>query len=121
MKLTRFGDFEKVITFPVFAMYRVYIVMTDDLQKSYDGRIFEERDLSNSDALSVGLREHANSVIFLKRGCSAGDVAHESWHTVRRILLLIGAELEDEIVAYLLDYLVNEITKFQSAITSSQV
>ena len=38
MKLTRHGDHEKVISFPVWANYKVHAIFTEDIVKSRMGR-----------------------------------------------------------------------------------
>jgi hypothetical protein len=45
---------------------------------------------------------------------SAGMVAHESYHAIRHMLTDVGAELDDETVAYHLHHLVNQVHKFIS-------
>lgn len=43
-----------------------------------------------------------------------GIIAHESFHAVWNMLKGVGAELDDETVAYHLDYLVSAIHKFMN-------
>jgi len=50
--------------------------------------------------------------IFLRPKASPGTVAHESWHAVRYMLRWACADLEEEVVAYYLGYLVNKIWWF---------
>ena len=47
MKATRFGDYERVVKFPVFADYKIHVVVTDDLQKSWNARCEEEYDAAD--------------------------------------------------------------------------
>lgn len=110
MKATRFGDYERVVKFPVFADYKIHVVVTDDLQKSWNARCEEEYDAADVEAMYTHV--DGGSIIFFRKGASAGTIAHESWHAIRGMLLDAGAELDDEIVAYHLTYLVDDAFYF---------
>ncbi len=113
MKPTRFGDYEKVVRFPVFCNYRVHVVVTDDVQKSHSERkCGDDNDHAGVEALFCTNGKGPESYIFFQREASAGTIAHESWHAVRRMLLDIGSELDNEVVAYHHDYLVDAAFHF---------
>ena len=50
--------------------------------------------------------------VFFTDSVKVGEVAHECWHVVFQIMDWIGATIEDEVCAYLLDYLVEEAWAF---------
>ena len=110
--MTRFKDYEKVIKFPVFADYRVHVIVTDDLQKSRDARFDNAQSTEGLDACCCSVLNGHASCIFLQKEASSGTIAHEAWHAVYKMFRQIGAELEEEMVAYHLGYLVDEIMAF---------
>jgi len=54
--------------------------------------------------------------LFFKRDNSDGIIAHEAWHAVFSMFEWAGAELDNEMVAYHLSYLVDRIASFKSHI-----
>jgi hypothetical protein len=110
IKITRHGDYEKIVVFPIFADYKVRIVVTDDLQKSWDARIHDAYDAADTEALFGAC--DSGSALFFHREATVGTIAHESWHAIRYMLLESGAELDNEVVAYHLAYLVDRAFDF---------
>jgi hypothetical protein len=49
----------------------------------------------------------------LKPNVTEGTIAHESWHAILNMLVRVGADLDNEVVAYHLGYLVDEIVKLK--------
>ena len=112
MRLTRYGDYEKRILFPVFSNFQVRFVFTTDFKKSYEERY--QRTLDKSLEFVGGFHAGTKSGcshIFLKIGnAPSGTIAHEVVHAVWQLLLgWAGVEkLDEEIVAYHVGYLVSE-------------
>lgn len=105
------------VNFPALAHYEVRVDFTSNLKRAL-GRHKETKnvDLSGpddryTDALAIHVSGEGRSFVFFKHGVTVGTIAHEAWHVVRHVLTYIGAELENEVVAYHLGYLVNEIVR----------
>lgn len=56
------------------------------------------------------------AIIYLKPEADAGTIAHESYHAVRTLLRFIGAQEEEEVTAYHLDFVVSMVTVFQKKV-----
>ena len=94
--------------------HEVYIVVTGDVKES---RIRRTRLLGD-----VDLHPHVRalfssngcgvSFIFLPLDCENYVRCHEAYHCVNEIMRFIGANHENEVVAYTLSYLIDEIDKF---------
>ena len=105
-----------VIEFPVLSNYQIHVEVTSDLKKALakypqTKNIYEEEDIT-TDAMAVHVNNDGTSFIFLPPNASAGTIAHECWHVVRRMMDYLGIELGNEVVAYYLGYLVNRIFRF---------
>jgi hypothetical protein len=125
VKKTKYGDYETRILFPVFANYHVLVVFTDDFQKSWDAR-FSTIVVTSDETMAFHWHHKpsdGHSRLFFKLGnCSSGVVAHECWHCIRTMLLdWVQAGLEDEVVAYHLDYLVQAVTDFKNQLIDQKV
>ena len=103
------------IEFPVFGDYFIHVEIFSDLQKTLlkYPQTQSIEDEEGTDALTVHPRNEPVSFIFLKYNSSAGTIAHESWHAIRRMMQYFGVDIESETVAYHLGYLVNRITQFK--------
>lgn len=104
------------IRFPVFANYIVYVVVTEDIKASSD-KVYKIEPVDDEKATAAMHAAPADGtpeayLFFHPERLHYGTIAHESWHCVRRLLMLMGAELENEVVAYHLGYLVTELHKF---------
>src|SRR5205823_3164674 len=55
----------------------------------------------------------SSSYIVLDNKVGAGQIAHEAWHCVHALLKWVGAQKEDEVVAYHLGYIVDKVTHFR--------
>lgn len=103
-----------IVEFPVFSNYVVHVEFTSDIKKTmlkYLGtKAVEVED--GTDGLAVHMPGNM-SFIFLKHDCDAGDIAHESWHVIKRMMEYFGVQIGNETVAYHIGYLVNKITKFK--------
>ena len=115
IKKTKFGDYERVVKFPVIVNYFVHVVFTDNIARSRKGRYGTEGAAEGAAALSsVAANGHGH--LFFKPGNSEGIIAHEAWHAVYRMFEFAGAELDNEMVAYHLSYLVDRIATFRQQI-----
>jgi hypothetical protein len=104
-----------IVEFPVFGDYLIHVEICSDLQKTVlkYPQTKDVDQLESTNALTVHPHGESFSFIFLKYNSSAGTVAHESWHAIRRMMEHMGIALDSETVAYHLGYLVNRITQFK--------
>ena len=103
-----------IIEFPVFSNYWVHVEFASDIQaatKKYPATSCID-NLEYTEALTVHSNEDC-SFIFLKPNASAGTIAHESYHAIKRMFDIMDVKKQNEVVAYHLGYLVDEITKFK--------
>ena len=115
IRKTKFEDFEHIVKFPVLSNYFVHVVFTDNIARSRKGRYGSEGSAEGAAALSsVAVGGHGH--LFFKRDNSDGIIAHEAWHAVFSMFEWAGAELDNEMVAYHLSYLVDRIASFKSHI-----
>lgn len=119
-KKTQYGDYATWVSFDVLANFQVRLIFTDDLMRSAQERIGSTPD-GEADAFCYHVKDAGRSYIFLPLDAPESTVAHEAWHIVYRIMNYIGVkDLDDEIVAYHLDHLIEQIYKFKKAIQSKQ-
>lgn len=106
------------IEFKAFGQYRVLVVVNQNLETSIGNRLdsLQEKtvpdDIETIRAITYHIDDIKESVIFLRRRCSLADIVHECWHVIYRMFQYFGAALEDEVVAYHLDYLCQEVFSF---------
>lgn len=109
-------EYKSKIRFPVFD-YIVHLIVTDDVTASRQKFDYELGSYDH-DAHTIGMyswpdNNNAVGYLFLDSALiNYGTIAHEAWHCVRIVLERAGAKLENEVVAYHLEYIVNEIHKF---------
>lgn len=119
-KITEYGDWATWVAFEVMANYQVRLVFTDDLLKSAKARIGSAPD-GDADAFCYHVKDVGQSYIFLKLDSSESTVAHECWHIIHRVLTYCGvADMDDEIVAYHLDHMVEKVYEFKNKIQSEK-
>lgn len=119
-KITKFGDYAKWVTFEVMANFQVRVVFSDDLFKSAKARLGSIPDES-ADAFVYHVKDEGKSYIFLPMDASENVVVHECWHIVRRVFRWCHvADLDDEIVAYHLDHLVEKVYEFKNTIPKKE-
>lgn len=94
------------LTLEMFGNYTIEVVVSTDIQKSVMKRGIGVHQ--HFEAMHCGA-DNLFSFIFLPEKARAGIVAHEVFHCVWHVFRSIGADLENEIVAYMLSYLVDEI------------
>lgn len=108
---------EMSVVYAQFSHYTFHVFFTDDikacgmaLQKAGRIRGAEAID-ANTDAIQQSAGCHG--FILYDEGVSVGTIAHEAWHGVYDMLKHIGAELDNEVVAYCLGYAVDQIVDFK--------
>ena len=95
--------------------YEVHIELSSDPEKALS-KYPETKNAewgAETDGIAIHCKDEGRSFVFLKHNASAGNVAHESWHVVRRMMNWLGVDLDNEAVAYHLGYLVNRIVEAQ--------
>jgi hypothetical protein len=105
----------KTVVFDSWSDYRVVIVIAKDLDAAIAKRMGEDEvpdDLDAYRAISYHESNVAKSTIFLRPKPSVADIVHESWHVIFRMMDYLGARIEDEVVAYQLDYLCQQVFDF---------
>jgi hypothetical protein len=111
----KFRERSKLIKFPVFANYRVRIVVSNDIQWSIK-KIFRLYDIAHQanecEAMHIWIGGVSTSYLVFPNDCPVGTIAHECWHCVRKICDHFGSEFDDEMVAYHLGYLTQEAFDF---------
>jgi hypothetical protein len=106
------------INFDAFGQYRVVVVVSSDINSAIEKRldVLKERktpqDLESCRAITYHLDDIKESIIFLRNNPSIADIVHECWHVVYRMFEYFGADLEDETVAYHLNYLCQQVYNF---------
>lgn len=96
--------------FPVFSTYEVHVILTDNVM---DSRRLRDCYLGPSDSerppRALCESRPGHSWLFIHNKADQGTIAHESFHCVFALLNFIGARLDNEIVAYHLQYVVNQV------------
>lgn len=118
-KLTPYGDYATWVTFEVMANFQVRVIFTNDLLKSATrlGSMPE----GTADAFCFNVKGEGRSYIFLKMDSPENVVAHECWHIIHRMFTWCNvSEWDNEVSAYHLDHLVEEVYKFKKAILQEQ-
>lgn len=100
------------INFPAWYTY-IVVVLTEDVQASIHKRA-SDYDVENTGAICMK-SDTATSMLIFDINAPCGIIAHECWHAIRRMIVFHGGELENEVVAYHLGYLVEQVCKFQKA------
>ena len=124
MKRTQYGDYATWVTFEVMANYQVRIIFSENLMKSAKARgVYSTSDnFDNADAFVSHLKNTGMSYMFLPLDITEHGVAHEAWHVVYRMMHYINVnDLDDEIIAYHLDHLVEKIYRFKNKIQKPEV
>jgi hypothetical protein len=121
MRKTQYDDYAKWISFEVLAGYQIRLVFTNDLLKSATGRLGCTPG-ENADAFCYHVKGIGQSYIFLPLDAPEGTVVHEAWHVVFRMMHYIHVQdMDDEVVAYHLDHLIEQIYKFKRQIEQQEV
>jgi hypothetical protein len=112
----KFKERKTDFIFPPYNGYEIRIIVSNDIFKSAE-KIFKKYKIKHNSSNFGGLHIWINqnppiSYIILPEKVSVGTTVHECWHAVRKMFDWIGSDYEDEIVAYTLDYLVQETFDF---------
>jgi hypothetical protein len=102
-------DYKELINLP-HLHYCVWVIVTNDICKAASkvkkADTSSEREFyEQSAALTLHNTHKGESFIIVTPKSDVGDVAHEVWHAVRKVFEWTGAELENEMVAYHIGYL----------------
>ena len=118
-KLTPYGDYATWVTFEVMANYRVRLILTGDLSKSATGRLGHRPEVFEG-GFVFNVKGEGRSYLFLEHSADEATVAHECWHIVHRVMDWCGAELDNEVVAYHLDHLVEKVYEFKRSVEAAK-
>lgn len=98
------------IKFPIYDYY-FYVFIAPDFNAVKPKYIYFDLPKYGV-GCSVGNKNENRAAIFLKPYYSIGTIVHECVHSIKRMFEYIGAEnVDEEIYAYSLEYLVSEVTK----------
>lgn len=107
-ELERHWYHKEKISIPTFH-WRIWIVFTDD-PEAYGRKIGGSEDESGTtNALCLHYPSEMKTEVVLKLNATHGTIAHECWHAVRHMLLQLDAGLDNEVVAYHLGYVVDQV------------
>lgn len=102
--------------FPVYG-YEIIFVITDNVEESrrkMDDKFgAPDTRLANALALHSGCDDRPLSALFIPLDCSVGVIAHECFHAIYHMFGYVGAKMDNENVAYHLEYLLDAIIKFR--------
>lgn len=102
----------KFVRFPILGNYGVRIEIAKDLAKAIKRARLETIEVGEfTDAMACYREKQATTFIFIKPNASNGTIAHEAYHAVCHLMKYTGVDLENEVVAYHLGYLVNKISR----------
>lgn len=117
-KSLKLREYKKTVELPMYN-YDVYVTFTSDMQESVsrwedihhpDGEPLQVLNLVCG--LHMYLTNRGQSFLFFPLDCGVSHIAHESFHVVWRLWRWIGAEHENETMAYTVGHLVREIVLF---------
>lgn len=107
---------EYIIKLPVF-LYTFHIIITESLirsRKNREGILGEcDYDIPTLAMCSHGIKYSGFSYLFINSNASSGTISHECYHAICNLFKYIDAEHEEEMFAYHLSYLVDEIERFK--------
>jgi hypothetical protein len=112
------------IDFDVFG-YRVQVIFTTDMQRSrdkYNTILGFSKNMTGAGAMHTFIDPDMDnrSFIFFKWNADAEQIAHESWHAIRRLIMWAGLGYDNEVVAYHLGHLAGNIHRFQKHISKKK-
>ena len=111
-------EYKTKIPFPVYN-YHIFVHFTDDLVASADaladkGALSKNHGIDKTaDGFHVRMPNQSYSFIILKVKASPNHVFHEVYHAVSTMFRWIGANHEEEIMAYTLGYIGELVFKDQ--------
>lgn len=104
-----------LVEFPVFAGYIIHVEITSDFNKTGKKYKLTKGIKFRADSEGATIFDDNSNItfVFIKPNVSDGSIVHEAWHALRRMFKFVGVELEDEVVAYHLGYIVDKINRFR--------
>lgn len=96
------------IQFPIFGEFHIRVSFVADVVAESKKLSAEVSPLS----IAYTVLETGKAHIVLAHHADAETIAHEAFHAVWALMKYVGAELEDEVVAYHLGHVVGLITKW---------
>lgn len=123
IKRTKHDDYERVIQFPIYSYYRLHIVFTEDIARSRKARYGQMGLSEDATALHTSANGGHAHLFFLIGNCPTGVIAHESWHAVHCMFInWVGAkEMDNEIIAYHIGYITQEIANFRNDLIDAKI
>jgi hypothetical protein len=124
LRKTKHDDYEIRVIFEALARYRVRIIFSSDMRRSWDARFPRTRLVIGDDcgAFHHTFNNGESQLFFIIADCKTGTVAHECMHAVYALLDFIGAGFkEEEFITYHLDYLVQRVQDFKNDLIDAGV
>lgn len=106
--MVKYSERRKQCIIQAFGDYKVSLIVTTNLHESMKRRHipFEPNDSHTSGLHSFG---GGNSTIMVTENAAIKTIAHECWHAVREIFSWTEAKMDNELVAYCLGYLTEQL------------
>lgn len=107
-------EFKTTVPFPPYR-YKVFVIFTDNLKGSADslakkGLLTKGHGIDDtSDGFHVLMSNQSYCFIVLRQFADINQISHEAYHAVSTMFRWIGAKHEEEIFAYHLGYLIEQI------------
>ena len=113
----KFKEHHYSVDFPVYK-YRMFFIYTNDLKRSREaisGKVglFRE-NFEQTDALHSYNPNVPDSFIFFTEEATAGWLAHEIFHALWQMFSYFNIKLDNENVAYHLNYILDLVIEFKS-------
>ena len=106
-------DQRKIFRFPVFSDYKIVVISSNDYKKDLKRR-FPNSNIDEYDhADAVTIHAKGETFIYIPHKVSLNIMVHESYHAVRRMLKYHDVVDDNEVIAYHLGYLVQEISDWR--------
>ena len=105
--MAMFKEATRTISLPHFH-YEVRVILTDNMQQSVWNRDLDF-DVSRWAAGHLSYEDESHSFVFLPLQPTMEEISHEVLHALWKIMRWIGAEFEEEVMAYHQGYLSGEI------------
>lgn len=121
--LTKHGDYERTVIFPVWSSYTMHIIFTKDIGESRRARYGDPGETTDARALHSSAKGGHSHLFFRIGDATSGVIAHECWHAIRCMLVDFGGVtvMENEVTAYHLGYLVDQVIQFKGALIDANV
>lgn len=106
-----------LVAFPILSGYQIRIVVCSNIRDAtkkfkHTKNVWNDDEDYNTNALTCHVKNPDMGYVFVRPSSSVGDIAHESWHAIQRMLECFDIPIENEVAAYHLGFLVNKIFDF---------